>query len=82
MADLEEVAALLHVHKGLHEHGDQFPHLKKAVMEKLREIEADHAPKKPEAEKEAEAAEAERDVGTEEQTETEIHEEKEAEDGE
>lgn len=75
MADLAEVAALLHVHKGLHEHGEAFPHLKKAVLEKLREIEADHAPKKaePEPAPEPEAAtepepEAEAEPEAEEET--------------
>lgn len=57
MADLNEVAALLHVHKGLHEHGTVFPNLKQMVWKKLLEIEADHAPKKP-VEEQAPAEEA------------------------
>ena len=44
MADLSEVAALLHVHKALQEHGDMFPNLKSHVLNSLRSIEADHAP--------------------------------------
>lgn len=46
MADISEVGALLHVHKLLTEHGDLFPNLKSNVLNKLREIEADHNPKK------------------------------------
>ena len=46
MADINELAALLHVHKGLLEHGDAFPNLRSHVMDALRKIEAEHAPQK------------------------------------
>lgn len=58
--DLQEIAALLHVHETLQKHGDMFPNLKKHALDMLRSIEADHAPQKaeePEAEVEAEEEE-------------------------
>lgn len=45
MADLQEVYGLLHVHEGLVKHGDMFPNLKSHVLNQLRKIEADHAPR-------------------------------------
>ena len=45
MADLEEVAGLLHTHKALHEHGDTFKNLKAHVWDRLKQIEEEHGPK-------------------------------------
>lgn len=45
MADLEEVAGLLHAYKALHEHGDTFKNLKAHVWDRLKQIEEEHGPK-------------------------------------
>lgn len=53
MAELSEVAALLHTHDALSKHGETFPNLKAHVMNRLIEIEADHGQKlEPEPETE------------------------------
>ncbi len=49
MADFNEVAMLLHIFKGTHEHGEQFKHIRDAAMARLKEINEEHAPKKEEA---------------------------------
>lgn len=48
MADFNEVAMLLHIFKGTHEHGEQFKHIRDAAMARLKEINEEHAPKKEE----------------------------------
>lgn len=45
MSDIDETGALFQLHKLAAEHGDLFPNIKSAVMEKLRAIEAEHAQK-------------------------------------
>ena len=50
MADFDEVAQLLHIFKGTHEHGDTFKHIRDAAWQRLKEINDEHAPKKDEPE--------------------------------
>lgn len=45
MADFSEVAELLHIFKGTHEHGEQFKHIRDAALARLRAINEEHAPK-------------------------------------
>lgn len=45
--DIGEVAALFHIHKAAMEHGEQFKHIRDAAMGRLREINEEHAPQKP-----------------------------------
>lgn len=52
MSDINETGALFQLHKLASEHGDLFPNIKAAVMEKLRTIEAEHAQKPAPAETE------------------------------
>lgn len=44
MADFSEVAELLHIFKGTHEHGEQFKHIRDAALARLRAINEEHAP--------------------------------------
>jgi len=50
MADMEEVAGLLHVFEKAHLHGDALRHIRDAAWKKLQAINEDHAPKKPKPE--------------------------------
>lgn len=44
MIDINDIAALLHVEEKLRAHGNKFPNMLKAVMDKLSQHEATHAP--------------------------------------
>lgn len=46
--DINELAALLHIHKATGEHGSSLVHIRDAVWERLKQINADHAPPAPE----------------------------------
>ena len=48
MADFSEVAELLHIFKGTHEHGEQFKHIRDAALARLKAINEEHAPKNDE----------------------------------
>lgn len=45
MADMDEVAALLHVHEKASAHGDMLKHIANTALAKLRQINEEHAPK-------------------------------------
>lgn len=51
MVEINDVAALLHVEEKLRAHGNRYPNMLKAILAKLDEHEAAHAPaKEPEPE--------------------------------
>jgi len=59
MADIHEVFVLLNVHKLAHEHGDALKNIRDAAMQRLRQMDAEHAqaaadPVYPEAKDESE----------------------------
>lgn len=55
MADMDEVAGLLHVHEKAREHGDALKNIKDAAWERLVQINAEHGAK-PAPEPEPETA--------------------------
>lgn len=59
MADFSEVAELLHIFKGTHEHGEQFKHIRDAALARLKAINEEHAPKKDDPAVEEPAVEGE-----------------------
>lgn len=44
MADMDEVAGLLHVHEKAHAHGEALKNIRDAAWAKLKQIDAEHAP--------------------------------------